>query len=191
MLESGPLPDLCISDLTMPEVDGFQFIEQLRQNVRTRDLEIVLCTASADHDRIRKAASLHVASYLIKPFEPAKLLQEVHEILARLARKKRIELEQLKRRFGIDAGECGEIMIELSSVVRETAKELRNQLAKGNYHSARIPVTALAGTCSMLPASGLLSVVRSIEADLLREDLESAVRGLEALDSYGKDGERA
>jgi hypothetical protein len=43
----------------------------------------------------------------------------------------------------------------------------------------------------MLPASGLLSVVRSIEADLLREDLESAVRGLEALDSYGKDGERA
>ncbi len=46
MLEEDPLPDLVILDYAMPELDGWQVLEQLRGNARTADLKVLLATAT-------------------------------------------------------------------------------------------------------------------------------------------------
>lgn len=46
MLELDPLPDLVIMDYAMPELDGWQVLEQLRSNPRTKDLQVLLATAT-------------------------------------------------------------------------------------------------------------------------------------------------
>ncbi len=190
-LNRGPLPDLCILDLTMPEVDGFQFLEQIRQDSRLQALEVVVCTATADRDTIRKAASLRVASYLIKPFDPPKLIRDVQEVLARLSKKRRIEMELVRERLGVDAFECEVIVEELLAEIREAVKALRSYLAMRNFYSARIRVSALVGACSMLPVGGVLTMVRAVEQDLLKEDLAAAVRSVEALENFVKNGRKS
>jgi len=46
MLEQDPLPDLVIMDYAMPELDGWQVLEQLRSDPRTKDLKVLLATAT-------------------------------------------------------------------------------------------------------------------------------------------------
>ncbi|MDE0903686.1 MAG: response regulator [Planctomycetota bacterium] len=46
MLELDPLPDLVIMDYAMPELDGWQVLEQLRSDPRTKDLKVLLATAT-------------------------------------------------------------------------------------------------------------------------------------------------
>jgi len=74
-------PDLIISDLMMPEMDGVQFLKEIRNNSTTKDIPFILLTARASkQDRI---AGLRAKAddYLTKPFSPEELKTRIHNIL--------------------------------------------------------------------------------------------------------------
>jgi two-component system sensor histidine kinase/response regulator len=73
---SGPLP-LVISDVHMPEMDGFQLIEALRDEESIRDLTVILLTSGARHGDIARCKELGVSSYLIKPAKQSELLAAI------------------------------------------------------------------------------------------------------------------
>ncbi len=77
-------PDLIVSDIAMPEMDGFNFLLELRANRQLSDLPFIFLTASADYEFVRKGMGLGADDYLIKPFTHAELL---NAISARLQRK--------------------------------------------------------------------------------------------------------
>ena len=67
------LPDLIISDIRMPGMDGYQLVRNLRSNARTRLVPIVFLSAKDETgDRIQGFRS-GVDAYIIKPFEPEEL----------------------------------------------------------------------------------------------------------------------
>jgi DNA-binding response OmpR family regulator len=77
------LPDLVISDVMMPQVDGFQFLKQMREDSRFSKLPVVFLTARGmTKDRIQGYTS-GVDAYLSKPFDPDELVAIVTNILAR------------------------------------------------------------------------------------------------------------
>ncbi len=77
------LPDLVISDLMMPQVDGYQFLKQMRDDARFNKLPVVFLTARGmTKDRIQGYHS-GVDAYLSKPFEPDELVAIVTNILER------------------------------------------------------------------------------------------------------------
>ena len=75
------IPDLIITDVLMPRMDGYKFCVRLRSDPRTRDIPIVVCTASFnDPADTRFADSLGVDAFLSKPFEPDVLVAEVRRL---------------------------------------------------------------------------------------------------------------
>ncbi|HEU4766238.1 MAG TPA: response regulator transcription factor [Pyrinomonadaceae bacterium] len=80
------VPDLMVSDIRMPRMDGYALARQLRSNARTDLIPIVFLTAKDDSaDRIAGIRS-GVDAYLTKPFEPDELVAVIGNILARVER---------------------------------------------------------------------------------------------------------
>ena len=59
--------DLAVIDISMPELDGFGLLQQLRQNPRTEDLPAIVCTSHDDRAAIERAYKLGASSFLTKP----------------------------------------------------------------------------------------------------------------------------
>jgi DNA-binding NarL/FixJ family response regulator len=77
------LPDLLITDVMMPQVDGYQFLKQLREDERFASLPVVFLTAKGmTGDRIQ-GYKAGVDAYLPKPFDPDELVAIVENLLER------------------------------------------------------------------------------------------------------------
>jgi DNA-binding NarL/FixJ family response regulator len=80
------VPDLVVSDIRMPGMDGYQLAHQLRGSPRTALVPIVFLTAKDETtDRI-EGFRAGVDAYLTKPFEPEELIAVVDGILNRVER---------------------------------------------------------------------------------------------------------
>ncbi len=76
-------PDLVISDIMMPKVDGYQFLKKLRDDARFKSLPVVFLTARGmTTDRIQ-GYQAGVDAYLPKPFDPDELVAIVENLLGR------------------------------------------------------------------------------------------------------------
>jgi len=87
-------PELVLLDVMMPDVDGWQFAEQLVEDPATRDLPVVFISARASREDRLRAQELGAVGYVTKPFDPLGLGARVRDILARIERGER---EQLNR----------------------------------------------------------------------------------------------
>lgn len=76
-------PDAVILDWMMPDMDGPDTLEQLRQDERTRDLPVIFMTAKSQGFEVERGRALGAAGYIIKPFDVFKLGDQVNEILGR------------------------------------------------------------------------------------------------------------
>jgi DNA-binding NarL/FixJ family response regulator len=65
--ERFPYPSLLITDLKMPDGDGFRLLEQLSRTPRYRVVPTIVMSASSDADDIRKSYMLGATSYFVKP----------------------------------------------------------------------------------------------------------------------------
>lgn len=80
------VPDLVVSDIRMPGMDGYQLSRQLRGSPRTALVPIIFLTARDETaDRI-EGFRAGVDAYITKPFEPAELIAVVNGILNRVER---------------------------------------------------------------------------------------------------------
>jgi two-component system phosphate regulon response regulator PhoB len=70
-------PSLVLLDAEMPKVHGFEVCRQIKEDAATRDIAVVMLTAKAqDEDRARGLAA-GADGYVVKPFSPRRLLEEV------------------------------------------------------------------------------------------------------------------
>ncbi|MDX2097690.1 MAG: response regulator transcription factor [Leptolyngbyaceae cyanobacterium bins.59] len=107
-------PDLLITDVMMPQVDGYQFLKQVRENPRFKSLPVVFLTARGmTSDRIQ-GYKAGVDAYLPKPFDPDELVAIVENLVGR-----RVEATPV-------VGEGGEVL-DMAEMARQIA-EIRAML---------------------------------------------------------------
>ena len=80
------LPDLIVSDIRMPRMDGYALARQLRSNPRTDLIPIVFLTAKDESSERIAGIRSGVDAYLTKPFEPDELIAVIGNILSRVER---------------------------------------------------------------------------------------------------------
>jgi DNA-binding response OmpR family regulator len=76
-------PDLIISDVNMPFLDGFELLSLLRADASTASIPVILLSGRSDGDTMAKAVDLGAADYLTKPVTRDQLLESVEACLAR------------------------------------------------------------------------------------------------------------
>ncbi|MCK8827913.1 response regulator [Natroniella acetigena] len=74
-------PDLILLDIKLPKMNGFLVCETLRGDEIMADTPILMLSAKAEEEDIKKASELGADDYLIKPIEPKGLLKKVKEYL--------------------------------------------------------------------------------------------------------------
>jgi DNA-binding response OmpR family regulator len=67
------LPDVVVSDIMMPRIDGLELLKRLRQDVRTSHLPVLLLTARQDDETRMQGYSLSADDFLAKPFQAEEL----------------------------------------------------------------------------------------------------------------------
>ena len=82
------LPDLILMDISIPRLDGWEVTRALLADERTKHIPIVALTAHAlPADRTR-GAEVGFASYLTKPIEPRRVVEEIERVALRRAQAK-------------------------------------------------------------------------------------------------------
>ncbi len=83
-LKGGLTPDIILTDVIMPEMDGFEMLEKINQeNLSPKSIKIVLSNKSEQAD-IDRGNSLGVSGYIVKANStPAEVITQVMDILAK------------------------------------------------------------------------------------------------------------
>jgi signal transduction histidine kinase/DNA-binding response OmpR family regulator len=89
-------PDLVLSDVMMPRMDGYTLLKELRADPRTRSIPIILVSARAGEEARVEGIGYGADDYLIKPFSARELIARVNTHLE-LARVRRAAEEALRR----------------------------------------------------------------------------------------------
>lgn len=82
-------PDLIVSDVMMPVMDGFTMQEKLSQDENFKDIPLIFLTAKSDKKDIRFGKSIGAEDYLTKPFEFEDLLVSIHAKLKKYVDRKK------------------------------------------------------------------------------------------------------
>jgi len=85
LLEGGLIPDLIVSDIMMPRMDGYEFFEAVRRLPHLTAVPFIFLTARGSRRDISTGRQMGVDDYLVKPFEPEDFLIAVQNKLQRTA----------------------------------------------------------------------------------------------------------
>ena len=75
------IPDAILLDVMMPELDGLEVFQKLKENPLTQNIPVILLTAKVQTSDRQRFAELGVAGTIAKPFEPLTLADQVSHIL--------------------------------------------------------------------------------------------------------------
>jgi two-component system chemotaxis response regulator CheY len=76
--------DFVVSDVNMPNMNGFDLLRQIRADAALKGLPVLLVTAEAKKEDIVSAAQAGASGYIVKPFTKATLEEKLQKILARM-----------------------------------------------------------------------------------------------------------
>lgn len=77
--------DFVVSDINMPNMDGFALLEAIKADAALRHLPVLMVTAEARKEDIVRAAQNGAAGYIVKPFSKATLEEKVQRILLKMS----------------------------------------------------------------------------------------------------------
>ncbi len=79
-------PDVILSDIMMPRLDGLQLLTRLKNDPATANVPVVLLSAKAQRAEVDKGLALGADDYVTKPFDPLELLDRVNAALEKSRR---------------------------------------------------------------------------------------------------------
>jgi DNA-binding response OmpR family regulator len=76
-------PDLCVLDVMMPRLDGYEVTRRLRETESTQSVPVILLTARVQEADLERGFGVGATDYMRKPFSPQELRARVEALLTR------------------------------------------------------------------------------------------------------------
>ncbi len=118
------VPDMIISDIMMPKMDGYQMLEEIRKHPETAKIPVLLLTARIEKTDIRQGMNLGADDYLTKPFDMDDLFNAIN---SRLKKQEVIE-----------------------TIYKEKIEDIRQSIRSTLPHEIRTPLNIILGYSGML-----------------------------------------
>jgi signal transduction histidine kinase len=112
-------PDLILLDIMMPEMDGYEVCQILKEDETTKDIPIIFLTAKTGTDSIVKGFELGAVDYIPKPFNSAELIQRV---------KTHLKIQHYRNKINKDKENLEKLNIEKNEFLGITAHDLKNPI---------------------------------------------------------------
>jgi two-component system chemotaxis response regulator CheY len=77
----GAKIDMLVTDLNMPNVDGFELIKHVRSNSSTKFIPIIMLTTESQADKKQQGKTVGATGWIVKPFKPEQLLAVIKKVL--------------------------------------------------------------------------------------------------------------
>ena len=163
--QSAPDIDLIILDVQMPEVDGFETAQMLKQRKKTRDIPIIFLTAAFKTEEFQKRGyDVGAADYLLKPIDDNQFLNKVSTYF-RLIEKER----------------------SLNVILEQQVAERTAELNQANQHLSNI-LANMGEALFVLTPAGAIKETNPAAQKLLAYSAEELV-GMQISDVFEEDGE--
>ncbi|CAG4923842.1 unnamed protein product, partial [Acidocella sp. C78] len=75
-------PDVIVTDINMPRLDGFGFIEAVRKDATWRTTPVLVLTTEVDPEKKGRAKAAGATGWIVKPFDPVKLVDAIRRVAA-------------------------------------------------------------------------------------------------------------
>ena len=131
-------PDLLISDIMMPQLDGLGLLKTLRADPALRDVPVILLSARAGEEARIEGLNAGADDYVVKPFTARELLARVGALLE-LTRTRRAGEERRRRELEDASRQKDEFLAMLAHELRNPLAPIRNA---GELLSRRLPADA-------------------------------------------------
>lgn len=80
-IKNGLIPDLIITDMNMPVMNGLEFLQEIRSNQSTNRTPVLMLTTETNDQLKEQGKALGLTGWVIKPFNPAQLKQAISRVL--------------------------------------------------------------------------------------------------------------
>lgn len=74
-------PDLILLDLLMPKISGFDFLEEIRKNEKTKNTPVIVVSALTDEENVEKIMKMGAIDFVKKPIDLQYLVERVESVL--------------------------------------------------------------------------------------------------------------
>lgn len=82
-MEEGNIPDLVVADIQMPNLDGYDFIKNVRASGYYKDIPLIMLSGIESSNEKVKCLKLGANDYIVKPFNPEELEIRIQLLLSR------------------------------------------------------------------------------------------------------------
>jgi two-component system chemotaxis response regulator CheY len=78
---TGPKIHLIISDINMPNMDGINFVKELKKNPSYKFTPVIMLTTESQEEKKREAQAAGAKAWIVKPFQPKQMLSAVAKLI--------------------------------------------------------------------------------------------------------------
>jgi signal transduction histidine kinase len=122
-------PDLILLDIMMPDMDGYEVCQQLKQDAKTKNIPVIFLTSKAEMEDEQRGLELGAVDYITKPVSPPIVMARVKNHLA---------LKKINNQ------------LESATFVAEKANLAKSNFLSGMSHELRSPLNAILGFAQLM-----------------------------------------
>ncbi|MBN2615879.1 MAG: response regulator [Bacteroidales bacterium] len=85
-LEEGNIPDVIVADIQMPNLDGYEFLKQVRASGFFKDIPMIMLSGIESSQERVKCLRMGADDYIVKPFNPEELSLRIDNLISRTSK---------------------------------------------------------------------------------------------------------
>ncbi len=162
-LATTPDIQLLISDIVLPEMDGVELLSKMKEHPDWRQIPVIMCTALADTDTVKRAIALGCKQYVLKPINGEALMRKVERVLDEVT-PVLTDMSQTIAQLGLDVPSYGKLAEAFAVQVIDAIGVVEEQIENGAPADPPISMDQLREGAATVGAKRLENAIEKLAA---------------------------